>query len=104
MSDVVLCGVAKNENTRRQRYFRYRTTHVPGSYPGFRVWKKLMAVTNWGIPSPLAKPKHFAFLRGLRDRAVVDMYGAGGYLEDRFDLTESEARIILREWMKNPEG
>ena len=104
MSDVVLCGVAKNENTRRQRYFRYRATYVPGSYPGFRFWKKLMAVTNWGIPSPLAKPKHFAFLRGLRDRAVVDMYGAGGYLEDRFDLTESEARIILREWMKNPEG
>lgn len=63
-----------------------------------------MAVTNWDIPSPLAKPKHFVFLRELRDRAVVNMYSAGEYLEDKFDLPRSEARIILREWMKNPEG
>ena len=64
----------------------------------------LMAVTNWSIPSPLAKPKHFVFLRELRDSAAVDMYGAGEYLEDAFDLTRSEARIILREWIKNPEA
>ena len=63
-----------------------------------------MAITNWGIPSPLAKPKHFEFLRELRDRGFVNMYSAGEYLEDEFDLTRSEARIILREWMKNPEG
>ena len=63
-----------------------------------------MAITNWAIPSPLAKPKHFVFLRDLRDSAVVDMYGAEEYLEDKFDLTSSEARIVLREWMKNPAG
>ena len=100
----VLCGVAKIENARMQRCIRYRTSRVPGSYPGLRFWKKLMSSTNWAMPSPLAKPKHFVFLRKLRDSAVVDMYGAEEFLEDKFDLARSEARIILREWMKNPEG
>ena len=63
-----------------------------------------MAVTNWRIPSPLAKREHFVFLRILRDGGAINMYGAGEHLEDEFNLTKSDARIILREWMKNPEG
>lgn len=45
--------------------------------------------------------KYWIFLEQLRRSGVVNMFGAGPYLEQHFDLDENQARKILAEWMKN---
>lgn len=42
---------------------------------------------------------YYGYLDALRVSGVVNMFGAGAYLEDRFGLSKSEARTILVAWM-----
>jgi hypothetical protein len=44
---------------------------------------------------------YFDFLVALRDSGATNMFGATPYLQDAFDLSKSEARKILAEWMKS---
>lgn len=45
--------------------------------------------------------KYWIYLEGLRRTGLVNMYGAGVYLQNDFDLSKTEAREILLDWMKN---
>ena len=49
--------------------------------------------------------KYWIFLENLRQSGVTNMYGATPYLAEEFDLTKSQARRILVEWMEkyNPD-
>jgi hypothetical protein len=44
--------------------------------------------------------EYYQYLDALRESGVTNMYGAGAYLQDRFDLSKVEARDILTAWMK----
>ena len=46
------------------------------------------------------KERIFKYLDSLRDTGLVNMFGAGEYLENDFELTKKEAREILAEWMR----
>lgn len=47
------------------------------------------------------KREHKEYLDDLRESGEVNMYGAGSYLRDEFDLGKEEAKAILIEWMKS---
>lgn len=47
----------------------------------------------------VANEDHLNYLDELRESGVVNMFGAGPYLEEEFDLSKQEARTILKEWM-----
>jgi hypothetical protein len=51
----------------------------------------------------LEKQEYFDYLEVLRDSGVTNMFGAAPYLQEAFDLTKSEARAILLEWMQQYE-
>ena len=42
---------------------------------------------------------HITYLNNLRESGVVNMFGAGEYIEGAFGVTKREARTILSEWM-----
>jgi len=44
--------------------------------------------------------EHLEYLDDLRESGVTNMYGAGAYLEDEFDMTREEANQVLTYWMK----
>ena len=44
--------------------------------------------------------EYYGYLNALRESGVVNMFGAGAYLEDQFGLSKSEARTILIAWME----
>jgi hypothetical protein len=44
--------------------------------------------------------KEFLYLNRLRERGVVNMFGAAPYLADTFDLSHDAARTVLLEWMQ----
>ena len=44
--------------------------------------------------------EYYGYLDALRESGVVNMFGAGAYLEDQFGLSKSEARTILIAWME----
>ena len=44
--------------------------------------------------------EHLAFLDGLRESGVTNMYGAGRYVEEHFDVDRATADAILGYWMK----
>jgi len=44
--------------------------------------------------------EYYEYLNALRDSGVVNMYGAGAYLQDKFGLSRVEARTIVIAWMK----
>lgn len=44
---------------------------------------------------------YFDYLVELRDSGVTNMWGAGPYLEDEFDLSKSEAKEVLASWIKS---
>ena len=46
------------------------------------------------------KNKYWIYLENLRKSGVVNMFGAGPYLQKAFDLTEPEAKKILVDWMQ----
>lgn len=45
--------------------------------------------------------EYFEYLAALRDTGLVNMFGAGAYLEDHFGLNRREAKDILMAWMKS---
>ncbi len=45
--------------------------------------------------------EHLQFLDELRDSGVTNMYGAGGYVQDEFNIPMVEARAILEYWMES---
>ena len=47
--------------------------------------------------------EYYGYLNALRDSGVVNMFGAGPYLQEQFGLSRSEARTILIAWMKQYE-
>lgn len=51
------------------------------------------------------KVQYHNFLENLRRSGVVNMYGAGIYLEKAFGLSKAKAREVLVEWMEtyNPD-
>ncbi len=40
------------------------------------------------------------FLDALRDSGIVNMFGAGSYIQDQFGVTRHEANRILNHWME----
>lgn len=46
---------------------------------------------------------HLIYLDELRDSGATNMFGAGAYLQDEFDLSRNEAREILLYWMNTYE-
>ena len=47
------------------------------------------------------KDEYFDFLVDIRDSGVTNMWGAGPYLEDEFNLTKQEAKDVLLAWIKS---
>ena len=47
------------------------------------------------------KEAMFLFLDDLRESGITNMWGAGVYLQEVFEVTKIEARDVLLEWMKN---
>jgi hypothetical protein len=45
--------------------------------------------------------EYFEYLDLLRESGVTNMFGAAPYLAEAFDLSKSEARSILAEWMNS---
>jgi len=43
--------------------------------------------------------EYFQYLDVLRESGVTNMFGAGPYLQQAFDLDRREARKVLSEWM-----
>ncbi len=48
----------------------------------------------------MIKEHVFDFLDNLRASGIVNMFGAGPYVEDVFECTRSEARDLVIEWME----
>lgn len=46
------------------------------------------------------KEEVFLYLDTLRDSGVTNMFGAGPYVEDEFDLDRRTARSLVVEWME----
>lgn len=46
------------------------------------------------------KEEVFLYLDELRESGVTNMFGAGPYVEDEFDLDRRTARSLVMEWMK----
>jgi len=44
--------------------------------------------------------EHLIFLNDLRESGEINMFGAGSYLKDSFDLTHKESNEIVSYWMK----
>ena len=47
--------------------------------------------------------EYFEYLNELRDSGETNMFGAGPYLQQAFDIDRREARTVLSEWMKTYE-
>ena len=47
--------------------------------------------------------EYYGYLNALRDSGVVNMFGAGPYLQEQFGLSRSEARTIVIAWMEQYE-
>ncbi len=48
----------------------------------------------------IVENKYLEYLDDLRDSGITNMFGAGSYLAEEFDLPIKDARIILKYWMK----
>lgn len=46
------------------------------------------------------KEEVFVFLDELRESGETNMYGAGPYVEDEFDVDRRTARSLVVEWME----
>jgi hypothetical protein len=44
--------------------------------------------------------KYFRYLDELRELGATNMFGAGQYLEEAFELKKSDARTVLSHWME----
>ena len=46
------------------------------------------------------KEEMFLFLDNIRESGVINMWSAGQYLEECYELSKRESRDVLLEWMK----
>ena len=44
--------------------------------------------------------EYFEYLDNLRESGITNMFGAGEYLEDEFNLKKREANSVLSAWMQ----
>ena len=44
---------------------------------------------------------YLEFLDDLRESGETNMFGATPYLQDEFDLSKEDARLVLQYWMKS---
>jgi hypothetical protein len=47
----------------------------------------------------IVSDEHLTYLDNLRESGVTNMFGAGSYLQEEFDLERKDARDILSYWM-----
>ena len=47
----------------------------------------------------VVEEKHLEYLDELRDSGITNMFGAGSYLQNAFDVDEKDASAILSYWM-----
>ena len=59
------------------------------------MWKELFMKLD-----KKTKKEAFKFLDELKNVHKINMFGAGTYLRERFDLTKSESYDLLSEYMK----
>ena len=45
--------------------------------------------------------EHLEYLDDLRESGATNMFGAGSYLEDEFDMGANNARSVLKYWMES---
>ena len=46
------------------------------------------------------KEEYFQYLDALRESGITNMFGAAPYLQNEFELSRNESRVILSEWME----
>lgn len=46
------------------------------------------------------KDEVFGYLDALREIGAVNMFGAGPYVQEAFDLDRNQAKYLLKEWMR----
>lgn len=44
---------------------------------------------------------HLDYLDTLRESGICNMFGASPYLEDAYDLSKRDARVVLQYWMNS---
>jgi len=47
------------------------------------------------------KEEMFDYLENLRESGATNMFGAAPYLQEAFELSKSDAKQILLEWMQS---
>lgn len=47
------------------------------------------------------KEEVYGYLNDLRESGVTNMFGAGSYLQDEFEMDSKTARVWLSQWMKD---
>lgn len=52
------------------------------------------------ITTPEEKEEVFTFLDSLREWGGVNMFGAGPYVQEAFEVNRREAQNLLAEWMR----
>lgn len=57
-----------------------------------------MEITKTTRPDQVTD-SHLSYLDRLRESGVTNMFGAGAYLENEFDVSPTEAKTILTYWM-----
>jgi hypothetical protein len=60
-------------------------------------------MTSWRSKMEMTE-EHRVFLNDLRESGVTNMFGAGSYLEESFDMDRNDARDVLMQWMKSFRG
>ena len=45
--------------------------------------------------------EHLEYLDALRESGDTNMFGAGPYIEEEFNLNKSDAKVIVLYWMKS---
>ena len=45
--------------------------------------------------------EHLEYLDDLRESGEINMFEAGEYIEDEFNISKDEARTIIMYWMKS---
>ncbi len=48
--------------------------------------------------------EHFAYLDTLRESGATNMFGAGSWLRDAFEMDRREASAVLKAWMETFDG
>jgi len=50
---------------------------------------------------PIVTDEHLQYLDDLRESGATNMFGAGRYVEQEFDVSKSDASTILSYWMES---